>query len=161
VIDGDAVVHELVVAASPDAVFDMFMDPVKLVTWIGISADLESQPGGRFRFEVMPGQFCEGEYVEIDRPRRVVVTWGWSDPAMDLPPGSSRVEVRLTPAGTGTRLRLVHHQLPGNLRLLHDDGWTRFLARLDAVLAHRQPGAYPTEDPQARLAQLRRDQQGR
>ena len=55
----------------------------------------------------------------------------------------------------GTRLRLVHSQLPGDLRLLHDDGWTRFLARLAAVAGGADPGEYPPGDPQTRLAELR------
>ena len=69
-IDGDAVIHELVLQAPAERVFDMFTDPRQLVRWIGISADLQPRPGGRFRFEVVPGRFCEGQYVIIDRPAR-------------------------------------------------------------------------------------------
>ena len=112
----------------------------------------------------MPGQFCEGEYLVVQRPSRLVFSWGWTDPAFGLPPGSSRVEVTLSPdpedAGQ-TRLRLVHDRLPGNLGLLHDDGWSRFLARLGGVLGGHGPGAYPEEDPQQRLAALRRDRDPR
>ena len=154
-IEDQVVVHELVLAASPEVVYEMFVDPDQLVRWIGLSADLEPQPGGRFRFEVMPGQFCEGEYVELDPPRRLVVTWGWTEPSMNLPPSSSRVEVDLTEQDGATHLRLVHSQLPGDLRLLHDDGWTRFLARLAAVLGSTEPGPYPDEDPDSRTAELR------
>jgi uncharacterized protein YndB with AHSA1/START domain len=48
-IDGDRVVHELVLAAPREAVFDDFVDPVRLVRWIGVTADLDPHPGGRFR----------------------------------------------------------------------------------------------------------------
>jgi len=37
----------------------------QLVRWIGIWAGLEPCPGGRFRFEVVPGQFCEGQYLIV------------------------------------------------------------------------------------------------
>ena len=74
-IDGDAVIHEVDLAAPVERVFEMFTDPHKLVRWIGISADLQPRPGGRFRFEVMPGQFCEGQYVIIEKPSRLVFTW--------------------------------------------------------------------------------------
>ncbi len=136
-IEGGLVVHEVMLAAPREAVFDMFIDPEQLVRWIGISAELDASPGGRFRFEVAPGQFCEGEYLTVERPSRVVVTWGWTDPAMGLPPGSSVVEVELSEAGDGTHLRLTHRQLPGELRALHDDGWTHFLERLDDVVSGR------------------------
>jgi uncharacterized protein YndB with AHSA1/START domain len=157
VIEGDAVVHELVLPVPVEQAFEMFVDPRQLVRWIGISADLEAWPGGRFRFEVVSGQFCEGQYLVVERPGRLVFTWGWTDPGFGLPPGSSRVEVTLTRyAGDAgqTRLRLVHDGLPGDLGLLHDDGWSRFFARLAGVVMGRDPAAYPDEEPGERLTVL-------
>jgi uncharacterized protein YndB with AHSA1/START domain len=163
VIEGDAVIHELVLPAPVEQVFDMFTDPQKLVGWIGISANLQPRPGGRFRFEVMPGQFCEGQYIILERPGRLVFTWGWTDPGFGLPPGTSRVEVTLArsgPGGSQTRLRLVHSGLAGDLGILHDDGWSRFLARLTAAAAGAPPLAYLQQHPDERLAILRQ-QHGR
>jgi uncharacterized protein YndB with AHSA1/START domain len=72
VIDEDGrVVHELVLPRSREEVFAFLVDAGRLVRWIGISAELEPVPGGRFRFEVQPGQWCEGEFVEVDPPARV------------------------------------------------------------------------------------------
>lgn len=162
-IDGDAVIHDLVLAAPAEQVFEMFTDPQQLVRWIGISADLQPRPGGRFRFEVMPGQFCEGQYVIIERPSRLVFTWGWTDPGFGLPPGTSRVEVTLTRSGADgrqTRLRLVHTGLAGDLGILHDDGWSRFLIRLTAIAAGQPPPAYPAQHPDERLATLQRQRRG-
>jgi uncharacterized protein YndB with AHSA1/START domain len=158
VIEGDAVVHELVLPVPAEQAFDMFTDPERLVRWIGISADLQARPGGRFRFEVLPGQFCEGQYITVERPGRLELTWGWTDPAFGLPPGSSRVEVTFTPCpgdASRTRLRLVHDGLSPDLGLLHDDGWSRFLARLVAVVAGQAPAPYPAGQPDERLAVLR------
>ena len=162
-IDGDAVIHELVLAAPAEQVFEMFTDPQELIRWIGISAELQPRPGGCFRFEVMPGQFCEGQYIIIERPSRLVFTWGWADPGFGLPPGTSRVEVTLTHSGADgrqTRLRLVHTGLAGHLGVLHDDGWSRFLIRLAAAITGQPPPAYPQQSPHARLTTLKR-QRGR
>ncbi len=153
-IDGEQVVHEIDLAASPDEVFEMFVDPARLVRWIGISAELEPRPGGRFRFEIQPGQYCEGEYVVLHRPHALELTWGWTDPFFDLPAGSSRVRVELTPSALGTRLRLTHDRLPGEIRLLHDEGWSAFLGRLGAVLAGTTPQDYPAGDPRERARAL-------
>ena len=115
--------------------------------------------GRRCRFEVTPGQFCEGQYVVVERPGRLVFTWGWTDPSFGLPPGTSRVEVTLTGSGQDanwTRLRLVHSGLAGDLGLLHDDGWSRFLARLAAAAAGDDAPAYPIQRPDERLTSLRR-----
>jgi uncharacterized protein YndB with AHSA1/START domain len=159
VIDGDAVIYELVLPAPVEQVFEMFTVPGQLVRWIGISADLQPRPGGSFRFEVVPGQFCEGQYVIVERPSRLVFTWGWTDPGFGLPPGTSRVEVTLAPSGEDghqTRLRLVHTGLAGDLGVLHDNGWSRFLARLVAAAAGQPPPAYPAQRPDERLATLQR-----
>jgi hypothetical protein len=50
----------------------------------------------------------------------------------------------------------VHDSLPGDLGLLHDDGWSRFLARLTGVVTSQDPGPYPDEQPGQRLAALHR-----
>jgi uncharacterized protein YndB with AHSA1/START domain len=158
-IKGGEVLHELVLPAPPSEVFDMFVDADKLVRWIGISAHLEPRADGRFNFEMMPGQYCEGRYVLVDRPRRLVFTWGWSDPSMGVPPGSSEVDVTFEPEDSGrrTRLRLVHRGLPDAEHglTLHDDGWTRFLGRLEAVVPSDVVPDYSTEQPGERLDQLR------
>jgi uncharacterized protein YndB with AHSA1/START domain len=163
-IDGDAVVHELVLPVPAGQAFGMFTDPRQLVRWIGISADLQPRPGGRFRFEVAPGQFCEGQYVVIEPPARLVFTWGWTDPSFGLAPGTSQVEVSFAPSGVDgqqTRLRLVHTGLAGDLGLLHEDGWSRFLARLAAVTARGEPAPYPGEQPAERLTALRGQRAGK
>jgi uncharacterized protein YndB with AHSA1/START domain len=139
------VVHEIDVALPRGEVFAFFTDAQRLVRWIGLSASLSAAPGGAFRFEVQPGQFCEGAYVDVDPPEFVSFTWGWTDPAWHLPPGSSLVSVRLTPTAAGTLVQLTHDRLPGDLRAIHDEGWMTFLARLQAAAAAADIPAYPPE----------------
>ena len=79
------------------------------------------------------GTLVRGEYLEVDPPRRVVVSWGMAG-AEDLPPGSSRVEFTLTPNATGTTLSLSHSGLPDTRMGTHARGWTHYLGRLGAVL---------------------------
>jgi uncharacterized protein YndB with AHSA1/START domain len=144
VIESDgAVVHEVHVSLPPEEVFGFFTDAQRLVRWIGRSASLDPAADGVFRFEVQPGQFCEGAYVEVRPPTFVAFTWGWTDPDWNLPPGSSLVSVELTPVSGGTQVRLTHSRLPGELRAIHDEGWTTFLDRLVAAAAGQTPAAYP------------------
>jgi uncharacterized protein YndB with AHSA1/START domain len=143
------VVHEVVIRASRAEAYAFFTDPARLTEWIGIAAELEAVEGGVFRFEVQPGEHCEGRYLLAHPHERVAFSWGWTSPAWGLPPGTSRVDVELTEAGAGaTLVRLVHSQLPGELRAIHDEGWTAFLARLLAVAAGAEVPAYPTGGPQ-------------
>ena len=58
-----------------------------------------------FNVAVHGPHIARGEYVEVDPPSRVVFTWGWEDQETAVPPGSSTVEITLTPDGEGTKVR--------------------------------------------------------
>ena len=72
-----AVVREVVIAASPETIWQFLVDPTKAVRWMGVAASFDVRAGGRYRVEVLPGDAVLGEFVELDRPRRLVQTWGW------------------------------------------------------------------------------------
>jgi uncharacterized protein YndB with AHSA1/START domain len=133
-----------VVPAPPQEVFRWFVEPA-LVRWIGIDARLEPQPGGLFRFEIAEGEWCSGRYLEVVPGRRVVVTWR-GQRRHPGPPGSSTVSVDLLEHPEGTLVRLVHRDLAPEVRRLHAEGWSRFLPRLAAVVAGRDPGEDPARD---------------
>jgi uncharacterized protein YndB with AHSA1/START domain len=145
VSDEDAVSSEVEVRAARERVYEMFTDPAKLARWIGIRALLEPHPGGVFRFELMPGEFCSGRYLELDPPRRVVFTWGWESGALPVEPGSTTVEVNLEERAGVTLVRLRHSGLSAPMRPFHADGWRRFLSRLAAVAEGRDPGPDPAD----------------
>jgi uncharacterized protein YndB with AHSA1/START domain len=141
----DTTVYErtLAIDASPETVWEFLVDPEKLMRWKGINADLDAQPGGTFRCEVIPGHIARGEYVEIDKPNRLVFTWGW-DGSEDVPPGSSTIVIELASDGEGTSLRFVHKDLPNAEAIAsHAHGWDHYLPRLETAAGGGDPG----EDP--------------
>ena len=141
----DTTVYErtLAIDASPETVWEFLVDPEKLMRWKGINADLDAQPGGTFRCEVIPGHIARGEYVEIDRPNRLVFTWGW-DGSADVPPGSSTIVIELASDGDGTSLRFVHKDLPNAEAIAsHAHGWDHYLPRLETAAGGGDPGADP------------------
>jgi uncharacterized protein YndB with AHSA1/START domain len=83
---------------------------------------------------------AEGEYLELDPPNRLVISWGWQGEGHPVPPGSSRVEVTLTQEGEGTMLRLIHSGLPEGTESGHEQGWDMFLPRLAVVATGGDPG---------------------
>jgi uncharacterized protein YndB with AHSA1/START domain len=137
------VVCEIAIRARAEAVYAMFTDPAKLVRWIGIRALLEPRPGGAFRFELVPGEFCSGRYVELVPHRRVVFTWGWESGAIPVAPGATTVEVDLEERDGVTQVRLTHRGLDAALRPMHAEGWASYLARLAAAAEGRDPGPDP------------------
>jgi len=119
------------IAARPETVFDFWVDPTKLVRWMGKIATLEPRPGGTFRVDYNGHDVVGGEFVEVDRPRRLVLTWGWEAEGDPTPPGASRVEVELEPDGDGgTLLVLRHSRLTPEAGASHSEGWDYFLPRL-------------------------------
>jgi uncharacterized protein YndB with AHSA1/START domain len=141
----DTAVYERTIAidASPETVWEFFVDPQKLMRWMGIDAELDPQPGGIFRCNVIPGHTARGEFVEVDKPHRVVFTWGW-DGNEGVPPGSSTIEAELTPEGNGTSVRFVHRDLPNAEAVAsHAQGWDHYLSRLEIAAAGGDAGDDP------------------
>ena len=144
----DAVEREVRIAARPETVFEFFTDPEKMIRWKGRRAELDARPGGTYRVEINDQAVALGEYVEVDPPGRIVFTWGWEGQKSGqgehaVPPGSSRVEIRLEPLGDGTLVRLRHLDLPAEAREIHGQGWDLYLGRLTAAVSGDDPGADP------------------
>jgi len=141
---GDSVVEVSVhIAAQPETVFPYFTDPVRYVQWMGSEAGLEPAPGGCYRVLMRDGVEASGEFVEIDPPRRLVFTWGWTHD-LAVPPGTTRVVVTLYPEDGGTRVVLRHYGLPDDgQRAHHRKGWELYLGRLGRRIRGSDPGPDP------------------
>jgi uncharacterized protein YndB with AHSA1/START domain len=120
------------IAAAPDAVFDYLVTAEGVTAWMGEWARLEPVAGGVFAVDIA-GSPIRGTYLEVDRPRRVVVSWGLAGSA-ELPAGSTRVSFTLTEIDGGTRVDLRHEDLPDAFTEGHSDGWAHFLPRLDQAV---------------------------
>lgn len=114
--------------ASAETIFDFLLTPEGITAWMGQHATLDPHPGGSFQVNIA-GSPVRGEYIEIVRPERVVVSWGVAG-SDELPPGASRVSFTLTRITGGTRVDLRHWDLPDPLVAGHTDGWSHFLPRL-------------------------------
>jgi uncharacterized protein YndB with AHSA1/START domain len=131
----EPVVCELNIDAAPETVFEFFVDANKLTRWLAASATLDPRPGGACHQDHARETGEEpfhmlGEFLEVDPPSRVVFTWGFAEPEVRVPVGSSRVEVTLRAVGEGTHLHLEHHDLPASEITSHSAGWTGMLDRL-------------------------------
>jgi len=154
--DQSAVLAEVFIAAPPERVFQAITDPAQLSNWWGQSnlyrvteraADL--RVGGKWscvgvgadgtKFSV------EGEYLEIDPPRRLVHTWiasyrgGLKTTVFwDLQPQPVHGLHATGPkkAGTGTLLKLRHDGFAGDAKSAadHGEGWKRVFGWLVAYM---------------------------
>lgn len=129
------------IAAEPETVFEYLTTNDGMTAWMGQYADLDPTVGGRFSVDIA-GHPVRGEYLHLEPPNRVVVSWGFAG-SDDLPAGASTVEFRLTRIDSGTRVNLCHSDLPETEVRGHADGWANFLPRLAIVGAGGDAGPDP------------------
>ncbi|HUG14302.1 MAG TPA: SRPBCC domain-containing protein [Thermomicrobiales bacterium] len=139
--DSGTIEREIRVNAEPDTVFEFLTDPEKLVQWMGTTAELEPRPGGKFRLSYDGEHVARGEYMEIDRPRRVVLSWGWEGEGAATQPGASVVTFSLVADGNDTIVRMTHSGLVGDEIASHSAGWDMFLPNLVGAGSGAAPNA--------------------
>jgi len=141
------VTQEITIAAPPSVVYSYLTDPERFVEWMADTATLDPTPGGAIRWTHANGDTVSGNYIELVPGRRVVFTYGWERADVEIPPGSTTVEIDLYPHGPdGTRMRLVHHGLDDLAADAHHGGWTHYLDRLRHAAQGRLPGPDPFVD---------------
>ncbi len=124
-------------AASPERVFDAFLDVqtarrflFATATGEMITAEIEPRVGGGFTFTERRPDMGDvrhvGEYLEIDRPRRLVFTFGV--PQFDARMTIVTIEIR--PEGSGCELTLTNDGVPPDYAKRNHEGWSRILAGL-------------------------------
>ena len=124
--------------ATAERVFDAFLDPAKarrflFATPAGrmVRAEIDPRVGGAFCFvDRRDGVDAEhvGEYLEIDRPRRLVFEFWMPQHS----PDRTRVVIEIAAQGTGCALTLTHEMHPDwtHMRDRVTEGWTMILEGL-------------------------------
>ncbi len=135
------------IAARPAIIFDALTTSDGIAVWWRpddgpvLLAETDVRVGGSFRvrFRMLDGSEheCGGQYIEVDKPTRLVMSWQWTTGgAPDEAGEESRVEIDLRPIDTGTELTFTHSRLQTEAsRASHQEGWTGALDKLVAHLA--------------------------
>src|SRR5229473_7603642 len=112
----------VVINAKPDTVFRFFTDSARWANWWGAGSTIDAKPGGRVYIRHPGGVESLGEVLEVRPPERIAFTYGFAS-GTPIPPGSSRVTIRLEPDEAGTRLHLLHEFAEAAPRDEHIQGW--------------------------------------
>lgn len=130
----------------PERVFDAFLDTRMVGRFMfgpGVRDEtiehLQNEPrvGGSFSYAVRrQGKTFEhvGEYIEIDRPRRLVFTWSVKqDPAGN----QSRIVIDIAPVIDGCELTLTHEMPRGQEDFVEKgkQAWGKMVDKLTEILA--------------------------
>jgi uncharacterized protein YndB with AHSA1/START domain len=125
----------VVISAKPETVFRFFTDSARWASWWGAGSTIDAKPGGKVYIRHTNGVESSGEVLEVNHPERIVFTYGFVS-GKPIPPGSSRVTIRLEPDDGGTRLHLVHEFAEASTRDEHVQGWRFQLSLFSNVVAN-------------------------
>jgi|SRR6185312_1609542 len=127
--------------AAPDRVFDAWTDPPLAARWLFTGPDSEAHTvafdmrvGGQWEIVDRRGGTdyrAIGEYLEIERPRRLVFTFGMPQFA----PGFSKVTVEIAPDGAGALMTMTHADVPAEAVAGLEEGWSQMFGGLAQQLA--------------------------
>jgi uncharacterized protein YndB with AHSA1/START domain len=124
-----------------ERVFDAWLDPGVTRRWLFVTPSglivecrIEPRVGGHFTIvDRRDGEDVAhtGEYVEIDRPRRLVFTFAVPKYSSAI----SRVTIAISPVAGGCLLTLTNDGVPPEFADGARKGWTDLMSRLETVLA--------------------------
>ncbi len=127
---------------SIERVFDAWLDPARASKFLFttptgkmVRVEIDARVGGSFKLTRRDGEDVEhvGTYLEIDRPRRLVFTFG-------VPKFSAlmtRVSIDLKPLPAGCELTLTQEGVPPEWLDRTREGWGNILDGLSAHLAEQ------------------------
>jgi uncharacterized protein YndB with AHSA1/START domain/predicted SnoaL-like aldol condensation-catalyzing enzyme len=132
--------------AAPERVFDAFLNPAKAGKFMFatpggqmVKVEVDGRVGGRFLFvERRDGEDVAhtGEYVVIERPRRLVFTLSVEKYGQR----ADQVEISINPDGRGCELTLTHSMTATETsrRQSIEQGWSDILERLARAVAYKE-----------------------
>jgi uncharacterized protein YndB with AHSA1/START domain len=122
--------HAFVVAVPVERAWKAFTDATELSKWQAPEYDIDPRPGGKLRWTIPPWDTVDGEVLEVEPGRRLVIAEG--EGVLD---GSTRVAITFEAVAAGTRITVVQSgfgtgaawqdQLEG-----HRHGWARAIRDL-------------------------------
>jgi uncharacterized protein YndB with AHSA1/START domain len=126
--------------ASPERVFDAWVDPAMTQKWLFTlphsvknTAQIDARIGGTYNItDQRDGQTYTaiGEYLEIDRPRRLVFTFGMPQ----FSPDFDRLTVEIVPDGSGCIVTLIQEDMQTGYEKSTKRGWNKMFKQLAVVL---------------------------
>ena len=127
--------------AAPERVFDAWLDRATAGNWLFATpkgemkvVEIDARVGGAFTFiDRRDGEDIAhtGEYVELDRPRRL--TFDFRVPKFSSE--ATRISIDFAPSGTGCSVALVHEGVFKDFASRTEEGWREILEGLAKTLA--------------------------
>ena len=113
--------QKTIVLASPDEVYEVFMDAKKHSAVTGSKATCDPKVGGKFT--AWDG-YISGKNLELEKGKKIVQEWITTEWPPGYPP--SRLELTFKKVKGGTEISMVHSNVPAKQAEDYEQGWIDF-----------------------------------
>jgi uncharacterized protein YndB with AHSA1/START domain len=115
--------------------------------WFGMHCESRWTPGASWKMVSSGGEiFDDGEIVEAEPPRRLVIRWQNRHRPELIAEGPSRCTMELEPTGTAVKLSITHTIERESSKLIEavSGGWPKVISNLKSLL---ETGSAALQDP--------------
>ncbi|QEL14767.1 SRPBCC family protein [Limnoglobus roseus] len=131
-------VYVTYIRTTPEKLWQALIEPeFTRKYWVETWQDCTWQKGAPWKLMAPDGRaIAGGEVVEIDPPKRLVLTWQHNDHPELTPEGHSRMTYTLEPQGETVKLTVLHEMDKPESKLIAgvSTGWPKFLSSLKSML---------------------------
>ena len=125
--------------ASPEQVFEAWVNPDLLRLWLAPKVEVDARGGGHFRLEVSKPEgwhVVTGVYREFVPGRRIVMTWVYAGPMGSADEMEALLTIDFHKRGSDTEIELHHDHLtnPAYRDTIQRGSWTKALDELGKIL---------------------------
>ena len=117
----DHLILSVVLPVKAESLYDAWLDSREHSAFTGSPAEIDPTAGGNYT--AWDG-YISGRTIELEPYRRIVQSWrttGFPEDATD-----SRLELIFEPVAEGTRLTLIHSEIPENQGEEYEQGWESY-----------------------------------
>jgi activator of HSP90 ATPase len=116
--------QKVLVHATPEEVYEAFVDAKKHSAFTGSKATGKAEVGGKFT--AWDG-YISGKNLELEKGKRIVQEWITTEWPEGYP--LSKLELTFKKAENGTEISMVHSEVPAEQAEELKEGWTEFYWR--------------------------------
>lgn len=132
------------ITARRDLIFRFLSDSSRFEQWFGPGSTIDPKPGGAVTVKFPGNVAVSGQVIEVTEGDLISFTWGYDAPGKPIPPGGSRITVRLRAMSGGTFVDLRHEVADAKTRDEHVQGWRYHLSLLANAVTREAHAAAAT-----------------
>ena len=143
----DRFVYVTFIRSTPEKIWEALTQPAfQRQYWFGMNIDSDFKAGASWKLQFEDGRVAdEGEVLESDPPRRLVISWRHRMRPELTAEGEARASFEIEPAEGSVKLTVLHEIDRSDSKLIQavSSGWPSILSSLKSLLETGEPLVRP------------------